>query len=140
MWLLSLKKRPRAYVSQRFKWNISVSSVSRKNALCCEDHEYDPDTEVNPFLHIFFHAAVENQVTNRNPIEAYQFYNAMRRKKCSHHDAMHLIARILTPLVYDVIAEKKAFDLNTYKALLKKYKSRKPHKILKLLDNENDLS
>lgn len=53
---------------------------------------------------------------------------------------MHLIARILTPLVYDVIAEKKAFDLNTYKALLKKYKSRKPHKILKLLDNENDLS
>ena len=101
-----------------------------------KDIEYDPETDVNPFLHVAFHAVVHNQVAKKNPIEAYQFYNAMRQKKCSHHDAVHLIARILTPLVYDVITEKKEFEINRYKKLLKKYKFRKPHKIPSLLDNE----
>ena len=43
------------------------------------DYEYDPDTEVNPFLHITLHAVVENQLKAKDPIEVYQFYNSMRK-------------------------------------------------------------
>ena len=45
------------------------------------DHEYDPESETNPFLHVTFHAIVENQLEARDPIEVYQFYNTMRKKR-----------------------------------------------------------
>ena len=90
------------------------------------DHEYDPDTEVNPFLHVYLHSAVENQLSEREPIEVFQFYNAMRKKKCSHHDSIHLIGVILAPLMFSVIKEQKPFDIETYKHLLKKYKTPNP--------------
>jgi hypothetical protein len=100
------------------------------------DHEYDPDREVNPFLHIYIHSVVETQLDTADPIEATQFYNAMRRKKCSHHDALHLIGAILAPLMFDVLLSAREFDLQTYRALLKKYKTRNPQKIGELLENE----
>jgi len=53
-----------------------------------EDYEFDPESdEVNPFLHIAVHAIIENQLANKDPLEAFQFYNAMRKKKASHHGA-----------------------------------------------------
>ena len=100
------------------------------------DHEYDPEREVNPFLHIYIHSVVETQLDTADPIEATQFYNAMRRKKCSHHDALHLIGAILAPLLYEVLLSVREFDLETYRALLKKYKTRNPEKIANLLENE----
>ena len=103
------------------------------------EHEYDPDTEVNPFLHISIHSVVEKQLEERDPIEAFQFYNAMRQKKVSHHDAIHLIGMILSPLMFGVLKDKKPFDLETYKRLLKKCKTRKPEKIPDLLDKEQTL-
>jgi Domain of unknown function (DUF1841) len=50
-------------------------------------HDFDPEHETNPFLHILLHLVVENQLELRDPIEVYQFHNAMRRKKCDHHEA-----------------------------------------------------
>jgi uncharacterized protein YpiB (UPF0302 family) len=35
------------------------------------DHEYNPETEVNPFLHVTLHAIAEKQVNDHNPIEAF---------------------------------------------------------------------
>jgi hypothetical protein len=100
------------------------------------DHKYDPDREINPFLHIYIHSVVETQLDTADPIEATQFYNAMRRKRCSHHDALHLIGAILAPLIYDVLLSVGEFDLETYRALLKKYKTRNPQRIGELLENE----
>ena len=100
------------------------------------DHEYDPDSEVNPFLHIYIHSAIETQLENKDPIEAFQFYNAMRNKKCSHHDVLHLIGAVFAPLMFNVLKNKRPFDLDTYIYLLKKYKTRKPEKLMDLLDNE----
>jgi hypothetical protein len=100
------------------------------------DHEYDPATETNPFLHIALHATAEVQLENRDPIEALQFYNAMLKRKCSRHDALHLISAIQVPLIFDVLKNKKPFDLGTYRYLLKKYKSRNPEKILDLLEDD----
>ncbi len=103
------------------------------------DREFDPDTDANPFLHITIHTVIENQLTARDPLEVYQFYNAMRKKKCSHHDTIHLIGAILVPLMFDTMKNKVPFDDNQYVAMLKKYKSRKPDKIWALLDSSDDV-
>jgi len=93
------------------------------------EHEYDPDKEVNPFLHVTLHVIAETQLENRDPIEVYQFYNAMRKKKASHHDAVHLIGLVLTPLIWKTLLEQQPFDLEEYRSRLKKLKNVKPGKI-----------
>lgn len=104
------------------------------------DHEYDPETESDPFLHIFIHSIVETQLEEKLPIEAYQFYNAMQKKGCSSHDAMHLIGAILAPMIFQVVRDQQPFDVDTYVHLLRKYKTRKPDRIPDLLDKEGRLS
>lgn len=47
----------------------------------------------------------------RDPIEAYQFFNAMREEKIFRHDVIHLIGLILSFLIYDWLKESKEFDL-----------------------------
>jgi len=103
------------------------------------DREFDPDTNVNPFLHINIHTAVENQLAAKDPIEVFQFYNAMRKKKCSHHDTIHLIGAILMPLMFDTMKNLTPFDHKRYVSLLKKYKLRKPDKIWALLDSSGNV-
>ncbi len=100
------------------------------------DHEYDPDSEYNPFLHIVIHSTVEAQLEQKDPIEAFQFYNAIRKKKYSHHDAIHFIGQILVCLIFDVMKYKSPFDLETYRKLLKKYKTRNPEKLMDSLEND----
>jgi hypothetical protein len=82
---------------------------------------------------------VENQLAAKDPIEVFQFYNAMRKKKCSHHDTIHLIGAILVPLMCDTMKHQKPFDNDRYVSLLKKDKSRKPDKIWKLLDSSDEV-
>ncbi len=97
------------------------------------DHEYNPESEVNPFLHVILHAVAEKQVEDRDPIEAFQFYNAMLRNKCSRHEAIHLLTIILVKFIFQILKEKKPFPLETYRKTLKEFKSRKPEKIGQLL-------
>jgi hypothetical protein len=104
------------------------------------DYEYDPETDSDPFLHVLIHSIVETQLEDKSPIEAYQFYNAMRKKGCSPHDAIHLIGAILAPMIFEVVRDQKPFDVDTYVYLLRKYKTRKPDRILDLLDKESRLS
>lgn len=100
------------------------------------DGEYNPEDEVNPFLHISIHTAVQAQIESKDPIEVSQFYNAMRKKKCDHHDALHLIGAILAPLMFDTMRNLMPFDTDRYVSLLKKYKTRKPEKIMDFLEGE----
>ena len=102
------------------------------------DHEYDVESEENPFLHISLHAAVERQLETKDPIEVYQFYNSMRKRKVSHHDTIHLIAAILAPLMFNVMRQRKEFDLDKYKSLLKKYKNKRPSKIYESMEKNSD--
>ena len=55
------------------------------------DYKYDPDSEVDPFLHIAFHQVIEVQLETREPIEVLQFYNAMRKHRISKHEIIHQI-------------------------------------------------
>ena len=102
------------------------------------EHDFDPDSEENPFLHIVLHLIVEKQLENRDPIEVFQFCNSMRKRKVSRHETIHLIARMLAPLIFSVIQQKREFDLDTYLSLLRKYKNRKPDKIFDGFDKAPD--
>jgi hypothetical protein len=64
----------------------------------------------------------------------------MRNKKCTHHETIHLIAAILTPLMFQVMKERRPFDIDGYRSLLKKYKTRNPDKIFDELIDERDPS
>ncbi len=100
------------------------------------DREYDPETEANPFLHIYIHSVIETQLETKDPIEALQFYNAIRQKKYPHHDTLHLLGAILAPLMFATLQTKTPFQIDIYKKLLTKYKKRRPDKIFDLLEKE----
>jgi hypothetical protein len=100
------------------------------------EHVFDPESEVNPYLHITVHAIIEDQLKEKEPVEAYQFYNSMMNKKVSHHDTVHLIAAMMTPLMFLIFEEKQEFDLDFYKSLLKKCKNKRPDRIHGFIDRE----
>jgi len=100
------------------------------------DYKYDPESQVNPFLHIVFHQIVENQLESRDPIEAFQFYNSVRQKKVPRHEAIHCIATILSYLLPDALKGIAPFDIERYRSLLKKLKDKKPEKLMQALEKE----
>lgn len=104
------------------------------------DREFSPESETNPFLHITLHAVVEKQVSDRDPMEAYQFYNAMLRNKCNRHDAIHFLMTILIKFLFPVLKRGEEFNLDGYRKLLRICKTRKPDKIIGFLDSESDSS
>jgi hypothetical protein len=57
----------------------------------------------------------------------------MSKKEYPRHDTIHLIAAILAPLILQVMQERREFDLDNYRALLRKYKNWKPIKIYESL-------
>ena len=91
-------------------------------------------------MHITIHSIVEAQLEQKEPIETLQFYNAIRQKKYSHHDAIHFVGQILICLISDVLENKKPFNLELYCKLLKKYKTRNPEKFMEQLEKDPLLS
>ncbi len=92
--------------------------------------------EVNPFMHVVIHVVVENQLAAREPIEAFQFYNAMRKKKVPREEVIHLLGFFLIPLLFHTMETGVPFDERRYRGLLKKMKKKKPWKIADLLGDE----
>ncbi len=103
-----------------------------------KEHEFDPDEEENPIMHITIHQIVENQLRNKEPIEVYQFLLAMNKKKCPRHETIHLISRIFIQIFFKTLKYKVPFDKKKYVFLLKKYKTRKPENIFQLIENDEE--
>ncbi len=101
-----------------------------------DEYEYSPQNDVNPFLHILIHLVVENQLRDRDPIEVFQFYNAMQRRRVSRHETIHLIGYILIPFLFETLKEKKPFDEEGYRLVLKHLKNKRPEKIADALERE----
>jgi len=104
------------------------------------DHEFDPDTEYNPFLHVIIHSIAETQLAQKDPIETLQYYNAIRRKKYSHHDTIHFIGQFISCMIFEIMKYNRPFNLDVYRKLLKKYKTRNPEKLMDLLEKDPLLS
>lgn len=100
------------------------------------DHKYDVQSEIDPLLHVIFHAVVENQLAARDPIEVYQFYNAMRQNKVSRHETIHCIGTIFSYLIQGVLTGAGSFDDERYRTLLKKLKNKKPERIIPAMERE----
>lgn len=102
------------------------------------DFDYRAAGEANPFLHVTFHAIVEQQLAARAPKEVFQFYNAMRRKKADHHDTLHMIAAILTPFLLRTIKQQQPFDEPGYCRQLRRLKQKRPEQIWGIIENTDE--
>jgi hypothetical protein len=96
----------------------------------------DPETETDAYLHVSLHVILEGQLRQKEPVEAVQLYNALKRKKIPHHEAIHVLAAIFVPFLFDVLKTGREFDTGGYRRLLKKARTRKPDKIWELLERE----
>ncbi|HPL67827.1 MAG TPA: DUF1841 family protein [Smithellaceae bacterium] len=99
-------------------------------------HDFDPEHETNPFLHILLHLMVEKHLELRDPIEAYQFYLSMRRKKSNHHEVVHLVSTVFVYFLFEALKYKKPFDNDGYRNTLKRLKDKKPEKIMAAMEKE----
>lgn len=86
------------------------------------DHEYDPDTEVNPFMHLVMDTIVMNQITNNDPPQTRFTYNKLTARRDSHLDAIHKISYIVAEEIWNIMHDKKAFNEKAYTTKLKKLK------------------
>jgi hypothetical protein len=78
----------------------------------------------------------------RDPARLTQTYleqinanQSMLRKKCSRHEAIHLLNIILIKFIFQILKEEKPFPLERDRKILKEYKSRRPEKIDQLLES-----
>ena len=101
-----------------------------------DEYEYSPKTDVNPFLHIIAHLIIENQLRDRDPIEVFQFYNAMRLRRVDRHDIIHLIGSVFIPFLFEALKKNKPFDEEGYRLVLKHLKDKRPEKIPNALERE----
>jgi len=100
------------------------------------EHDFIPGQETNPFLHIVLHLIIENQLEQRDPIEVYQFYLSMRKKKADQHEAIHLASRIFVHYLFDSLKYQRPFDNEGYVNSLIRMKDKKPEKIWSVMEND----
>jgi len=101
-----------------------------------DDRVFDPNAEVDAYLHVAVHRIIETQLDENDPIEAVQLYNALMGYGVSHHEATHLLAAVWIPFLFDGLQAGSEFDREGYRRLLKKAKSRTPDKIWDMLHQE----
>jgi len=70
--------------------------------------------EVNPYLHAYFHAVVENQIETENPPEVAQTYKALLNARMDLHETIHRIAELLADQVWSIMHDNKPFDEQRY--------------------------
>lgn len=69
---------------------------------------------VNPYLHAYFHAVVENQIETEDPPEVAQTYKALLDAHMDLHEIIHRISALLAEQVWAVMAKEQPFDRKRY--------------------------
>lgn len=90
------------------------------------DREYDPNNEVDPFIHIDIHLAIEGQLESGEPVETEIFIETMESKGIPRHEAVHCAGMILTRMAYESTQKLGYFDVYRYKELLNRLKDVEP--------------
>ena len=85
------------------------------------DLQYDPDKEVNPFLHIAIHSIVENQLAANDPPEVAEFFKRRKYKKETRHETSHMVGLFIMEQIFEILKNGVPFDLDRYKRDLEKY-------------------
>jgi len=85
------------------------------------DLQYDPDKEVDPFLHIAIHSIVENQLAAHDPPEVAEFFKRRKYKKETRHETSHMVGLLIMEQIFEIVKSRVPFDLDRYKRDLEKY-------------------
>ncbi|MFI5342112.1 MAG: DUF1841 family protein [Candidatus Methylomirabilales bacterium] len=75
---------------------------------------------VNPFLHIAAHVMIEAQLEKNDPPEAAQALERLRTNGIDRHQAIHHIASEMFEVMFPVLKEGKAFDIQRYRKRLRR--------------------
>jgi hypothetical protein len=76
----------------------------------------------NPFLHISLHSVVERQLADNNPPETAQALFRLTRGGMDRHEAIHLIASLLSELVWETLHKRQPADVASYRRRLRALK------------------
>jgi len=82
-----------------------------------DEHEYDTETDVDPFLHITFDAVVVGQVNEDDPKDVY---DKLRRRGDDHLETIHRIAEVFVTEFYEISRGRKPYSDERYLKQLKK--------------------
>jgi hypothetical protein len=81
---------------------------------------YDPDTEVNPYMHLEIHKTIEKQLSTNTPPEVRQTLDRLMKSGLSRHESIHKIGTALVGEIYDILRNKKRYNKERYINRLKK--------------------
>ncbi|MCM8777721.1 MAG: DUF1841 family protein [Candidatus Omnitrophica bacterium] len=75
---------------------------------------------VNPFLHVFIHITIENQLNMGEPKIVTEIEKELKDLGFSHHDIIHVIGQALTTQIFNMSKNKVLFDEERYAKDLRK--------------------
>jgi hypothetical protein len=79
------------------------------------EREYPPERgQMNPFLHLSLHMAIEEQLSIDQPPGIVGYFQRLAAKAGSAHDAKHAILEALAEMIWLVQREGKPFDSEAY--------------------------
>jgi hypothetical protein len=79
------------------------------------DRDFGPDSgELNPFLHLSLHLAIEEQLSIDQPPGIRAQYDALVRKTASEHDAKHDVLECLGETIWEAQRTGSAPDEHAY--------------------------
>ena len=86
------------------------------------DREFDPENDVNPFLHITFDIIIMNQINANDPPQAKFTYNKLVARGYNHIEVIHRMGSILLEEYWGVMNLGKSFNVKSYSRKLKNLK------------------
>ncbi len=85
------------------------------------DREYPPEAgQMNPFLHLSLHLAIEEQLSIDQPPGIRAAFEAVLRKKGERHEALHAALECLGEMLWRAQRDSAAPDAQAYLECLKK--------------------
>ena len=87
-----------------------------------EFHEYwegrEPETDQNPFMHVFFHEILEKQLEADDPPAVRETLERLTAAGVDPHDAKHRMLRVLVLQLHEATREGRDLDPETYSRAL----------------------
>lgn len=69
---------------------------------------------VNPFLHVYFHLTVENQIGENDPAIVKETVERLQNKGINRHELIHRVAEALSRQIFNILKHKVLFNEKEY--------------------------
>jgi hypothetical protein len=78
------------------------------------DYQFDPESEVNPFLHVSFHVTLERQLQANDPPCVRTTLDRLLARGDDPHESKHAIMNVFVQQLWKVLSEHTKFDVKRY--------------------------